>query len=273
MGEFRFKRFSVINERSAMKVNTDGVLLGALMTLRPDDRMLLDIGTGTGTVALMAAQRLSDMAAGCGECRPDVLPVSDDLQKTERGSVQIRAIDIDGPSASEAAANFARSPWPEMLSSENISLEDFSSRMETEYNRRGTESLPPFDMVFSNPPYFESELKSPDPRRRESRHSDSMSYREILLFSSRWLSPHGRCSVILPSETETDLCRYARMCGLFPFRVVRIRTVPHRPPRRTVVEFSRHRQDAVSEEGLVIQEKGRYTDRYTDLTSPFYLQF
>ena len=85
MSEFRFKRFSVTNERSAMKVNTDGVLLGVLMTLRPDDRMLLDVGTGTGTIALMAAQRLSDMC----------------LQH----SAHIVAIDIDAPSAAD--------PYPE----------------------------------------------------------------------------------------------------------------------------------------------------------------
>ena len=86
MGEFKFKKFSVVNEKSAMKVNTDGVLLGALMTLRPEDRRLLDIGTGTGTVALMAAQRLADVPGLC-----------------------IHAIDIDEPSASEAALNFAPS--------------------------------------------------------------------------------------------------------------------------------------------------------------------
>ena len=129
MGEFRFKRFSVINERSAMKVNTDGVLLGALMTLRPGDRMLLDIGTGTGTIALMAAQRLSG------------LPVS------------IKAIDVDSPSASEAAATFSRSPWPLMLSSENISLEDLALRLDTV--REGNDPAATFDLVFSNLPYFE----------------------------------------------------------------------------------------------------------------------
>ena len=245
MGEFRFKRFSVINERSAMKVNTDGVLLGALMTLRPGDRMLLDIGTGTGTIALMAAQRLSG------------LPVS------------IEAIDVDSPSASEAAANFSRSPWPLMLSSENISLEDLALRMETV--REGNDPAVTFDLVFSNPPYFESELKSPDMRRREARHACGLSFREVLEFSSRWLSPGGRCSMVLPSEVETDVCRYGRMCSLFPFRIVRIRTVPSRPPRRIVAEFSRQRPDVIVEESLVLQEQGRYTDQYTDLVSPFYI--
>ena len=248
MSEFRFKRFSVTNERSAMKVNTDGVLLGALMTLRPDDRMLLDVGTGTGTIALMAAQRLSDMG----------------LQH----SAHIVAIDIDAPSAAEASANFIRSPWPQMLSAENVSLEGLAFRMASAGYPPGTGL---FDHVFSNPPYFETELKSPDLRRREARHAGSLSYREILDFASRWLSPGGRCSLILPSEAEPDLCRYARMCGLFPERLVRVRTVPSRPPRRTVAEFSRVRPERTSEESLVMQEEGRYTEQYTGLTSEFYL--
>lgn len=258
MGEFRFKRFTVKNERSAMKVNTDGVLLGALMTLDRTDRNLLDVGTGTGTIALMAAQRLSDM--------PDA-----------GTSFRIGAIDIDGPSAFEAAENFARSPWSSMLAADNLSLSAFSERMEVscrEMREKDGNAGDPaaFDLVFSNPPYFESELKSPDSRRREARHSESMSYRDILHFSARWLSPCGRCSMILPSETETDLCRYARMCGLFPFRIVRIRTVPAKPPRRAVVEFSRTRCGEIAEELVTIQEQGRYTERYTDLMSPFYLK-
>ena len=268
MGEFRFKRFSVINERSAMKVNTDGVLLGALMTICPADRRLLDVGTGTGTVALMAAQRLSDLLAGMADKEGHAANGHD-------SPVLINAIDIDEPSAAEAAENFARSPWKDMLSAENVSLESFTEGMGTDGpGHAGNEDKwhGCFDLIFSNPPYFESELKAPDMRRREARHAVSLSYREILEFSSRWLSPGGRCSMILPSEIETDVCRYGRMCGLFPFRIVRIRTVPVKLPRRIVAEFSRERCGNIAEELLTIQEEGRYTDRYTDLTSPFYLQ-
>ena len=105
MSTFRFRRFSVANSESAMKVNTDGVLLGALMTLRAADRNCLDVGTGTGTVALMAAQRLYD--AGVSDAR-------------------ITAIDIDGPSAREAAVNFAGSPWPDMLEAKHLPLSGLS---------------------------------------------------------------------------------------------------------------------------------------------------
>ena len=96
MGVFNFKRFSVVNERSAMKVNTDGVLLGAAMTILPSDRNFLDVGTGTGTIALMAAQRISDLS---------VLP------SDEHHIYKVDAVDLDEPSIREAAANFQNSPW------------------------------------------------------------------------------------------------------------------------------------------------------------------
>ena len=249
MGEFRFKKFTVVNEKSAMKVNTDGVLLGALMTLSADDRILLDVGTGTGTVSLMAAQRLDGTGAA--------------------GRAVIHAIDIDTPSAEEAGLNFSRSPWPHCLKAWNMSLQE--CRKSIDAGGEGGFPQGPGDLVFSNPPYFDSTLRSPDLRRREARHSGSLSYRDLLEFSAMWLGPEGRCSVILPADTETDLCRHARMCGLFLFRIVRIRTVPSKPPRRIVAEFSRHRVTSVAEESLTIQDRGRHTEQYTGLTYPFYL--
>ena len=251
MGEFKFKRFSVINERSAMKVNTDGVLLGAIMTVCNSDKYLLDIGTGTGTIALMAAQRHSE--AGNEKCHID-------------------AIDIDASSAEEAGANFMRSPWSGMLRARSISFADFTPMV---FNSAKGESQVnislKFDHIFSNPPYFETELKSPDSRRREARHSESISYRDILEFSAKNLSDNGRVSLILPSETETDLCRYARMCGLFLFREVKIKTVSSKPPRRIVAEFIRKRMENPEVKELTIHEKGRYTEEYVNLTSPYYL--
>lgn len=246
MGEFRFKRFSVLNEKSAMRVNTDGVLLGALMTISPEDRNVLDIGTGTGTVALMAAQRHSDMRGG-------------DMPG-------IMAIDIDAPSAEEAAFNFSRSDWAGCLSAENISLDAYVHALDA-----GTEGPVLFDHIFSNPPYYGGELKSPDVRRSAARHSGSLSYMDIVDFASGHLTSSGRLSLILPADVELHLSRYARMCGLFPFRVVRIRTVPRKPVKRIMAEFSRERPQEVVSTDLPIQEKGQYTAQYIDLTSPFYL--
>ena len=242
MSTFRFKRFNVVNERSAMKVNTDGVLLGAAMTISGQDRRLLDIGTGTGTIALMAAQRLSDISAE-GFC--------------------VDAIDIDEPSASEAAANFADSPWTDFLHLYHASLESFGR-----FADNGVE----YDLIFSNPPYFEDSLTAPDLRKSTARHtSDGLSYRDIFEFAAKHLSAQGRVSFVLPADQEDSLCRYARMCGLHLFRILRIRTVPRKAPSRIIAEFSRRRTDQPEDSVLTIQNEGQYTQEYLSLTKDFYL--
>lgn len=247
MSVFRFKKFNVVNERSAMKVNTDGVLLGAVMTITSDDRRLLDIGTGTGTIALMAAQRLS--------CRTDC---------------RIDAIDIDEPSASEAAANFANSPWADILDAHNLSLNDFAASLKN--SDPAQSELVLYDLIFSNPPYFDNALQAPEERRNAARHtSTGLSYREILDFASKNLSPNGRVALVLPADTELDLIRYARMSGLHLFKITRVRTVPRKAPTRIIAEFSRQRSDEPINTILTIQESGEYTQGYLDLMREFYL--
>ena len=253
MGVFRFKKFEVINERSAMKVNTDGVLLGAAMTLAPSDSRLLDIGTGTGTIALMTAQRLADLRNAC--LKPEV---------EMGGAVWVDAIDIDEPSASEAAANFKHSPWADSLHAHNLSLEEFESALQQSECR--------YDLIFSNPPYFEDSLTAPDERKSTARHtSDGLSYRDIFDFAKTHLSDSGRVALVLPSDQEMAICRYARMSGLHLFRVLRIRTVPRKAPSRIVIEFSRVRQQSVDDTVLTIQNEGQYTQEYLSLTKDFYL--
>ena len=127
MSVFRFKKFEVRNEKSAMKVNTDGVLLGIAAPVNSSDSDILDIGTGTGTIALILAQRLHDT---CG--------ITD--------NVSIAGIDIDAPAAEEAGINFSNSPWADSLTAKNISLEDFSA--ETGDRK--------FDLIVSNPPYYDA---------------------------------------------------------------------------------------------------------------------
>ena len=258
MSVFRFKKFNVVNERSAMKVNTDGVLLGAVMTMTADDRRLLDIGTGTGTIALMAAQRLMDHT-GCS-----FIDAQDD-----NAVIRIDAIDIDEPSASEAAANFANSPWADILDAHNLSLDDFAA---------GLKNLDPacepvlYDLIFSNPPYFDNALQAPEERRNAARHtSTGLSYREILDFASKNLSPNGRVALVLPADTELDLIRYARMSGLHLFKITRVRTVPRKAPTRIIAEFSRQRMDEPVSTILTIQEFGEYSQEYLDLMREFYL--
>lgn len=246
MGVFKFKKFSVVNERSAMKVNTDGVLLGAAMTIRPEDRTVLDVGTGTGTIALMAAQRLSDLCS-CGADGGDGL--------------SIHAIDIDEPSASEAEMNFNLSPWSSRMSAHHCSLEEFAQT-----------SAMKFDLIFSNPPYFEDSLLAPQERRSNARHtSTGLSYRELLEFAAERLTDDGRLAVVLPAEQEAALTRHARMCGLHMFRIVKVRTVPRKAPGRIIAEFSRFRTDFPAEEVITIQNEGKYTQEYLSLTRDFYL--
>lgn len=243
MGEFRFKRFTVVNQRSAMKVNTDGVLLGAAMTISPAAKRVLDVGTGTGTIALMAAQRLSD-----------ILPAE---------KIKVDAIDIDEPSAAEAAENFRNSPWSSILSVYNNSLDEYSDSLD-----RGVR----YDHIFSNPPYFDDSLHAPDQRRNDSRHtSTGLSYRELLEFAKDRLSESGHISIVLPADTEQALIRHARMCGLHLFRIVRIRTVPRKQPSRIIAEFSFARAEVQVDEIVTIQDEGRYTQEYLALTKEFYL--
>ena len=241
MKVFRFKRFEVRNELAAQKVGTDAVLLGAALTL-PDElqQHLLDIGTGTGVIALMVAQRLADRITS---------------------PFKILAIDIDPAAASEATANFAASPWAPSLHAEALSLNDLERQLNsldmaaTMCERRecrladapgGQRPFPAcpdethlFAAIFSNPPYFEASLKAPNARRSTARHTDTLSYREICAFAASHLTPDGILSLILPASEEQPLLRYAASFGLRPFRILRIRTTARKPASRIIAEFRR----------------------------------
>ena len=237
-----------------MKVNTDGVLLGAAMTIKSEDRCMLDIGTGTGTIALMAAQRVADHAE----------------REASRDDIMIDAIDIDEPSATEAAMNFANSPWAECLHAHNVSLDAFAAM--DDVAELDESPVRKYDLIFSNPPYFEDSLTAPDERKSTARHtSDGLSYRDIFEFAKERLTDSGRVSLVLPADQEAALCRYARMCGLHLFRILRVRTVPRKAPSRMIAEFSRHRCETVKEELLTIQNEGQYTQEYLSLTHDFYM--
>ncbi len=249
MSVFHFKRFDVRNERSAMKVNTDGVLLGAATEVFPEDRHVLDIGTGTGTVALMIAQRLESMRSG--------------------GEWNIQGIDIDAPSAEEAAGNFRNSPWKDHLEAVNSGLRAFKEDG--------------YDLIVSNPPYYDNSLEAPEARRNSARHTgeagnaggtESLSYREILEYASVALARRGRVSIILPSDQEKPLLRHARMCGFSPWKILRIRSVERKPVSRLIVQFRRGGQsgEAPREEFLtLLDEKGKRTSQHASLVTDYYL--
>ena len=234
MSAFRFKQFEVSQEKSALKVGTDAVVLGAMMTLpETDNSILLDIGTGTGVIALMAAQRLSGTAG-----------------------YHITAIDIDGPSALEAADNFAASHWNGHLEAVHSSLQNFS-----------TDHF--YDAIFSNPPFYDDSLRNPDCREAAARHTGSLSYNDILTFAASHLDS-GTLSLILPAEEEIRLRRTAASFGLLPFRIVRIRTTGGKKPRRILAEF-RKNGGPLSEEEITLQNGSARAEAYARLTADFYL--
>lgn len=234
-----------------MKVNTDGVLLGAVVPVCGADCRVLDIGTGTGVIALMLAQRLT----------------ADMGQSSRMQPLRILGIDIDPDAAAEAAENFASSEWAEALTSEEISLESLEVRL------AGTASEA-FDIIVSNPPYYDSSLTNPDGKKAVARHTDlpqgSLSCREVMEFAARHLSETGRLSVVLPSDQEFAALRYARMCGLHLSHLLRVRTVERKQPKRFIATFVTAPCECRTQL-LTIMEKGKYTDEYISLVKDFYL--
>lgn len=234
-----------------MKVNTDGVLLGVVVPVCGADCRVLDIGTGTGVIALMLAQRLT----------------ADTEQSSRMRPLRILGIDIDPDAAAEAADNFASSEWAEVLTSEEISLESLEVRL------AGTASEA-FDIIVSNPPYYDSSLTNPDGKKAVARHTNlpqgSLSYREVMGFAARHLSGTGRLSVVLPSDQEFAALRYARMCGLHLSHLLRVRTVERKQPKRFIATFVTAPCECRTQV-LTIMEKGKYTDEYISLVKDFYL--
>jgi len=238
-GVFRFKRFSVRNERSAMKVGTDGVLLGAAVGLLPSDRMVLDAGTGTGVVALILAQRLSSFGK----------------------DFSIKGIDIDPAAVEEAAGNFASSPWSDNLQASATGLSSCTGE---------------YDLIVSNPPYYDSSLTNPDGRRTLARHisdtSDELSYRTLAAFASARLRPDGRLAMILPADCERDMVRYCHGHGIICSRMLRIKTVERKSPSRIIAEFRRGPAPAAPViEELTISDASGYTEAYSAIVGDFYL--
>lgn len=234
--DFRFKRFAVVQQRSAMKVGTDGVLLGAWARLRTTDRRVLDVGTGTGVVALMAAQR------------------------TEGWGAEVVAVEIDSQSAEEAKANFGASPWAERLSLVQGAVQEF-------------ESSERFDHIVSNPPYFVDSLRSPDGARTMARHTDSLSFDQLAQSAERLLTDGGVLSVVLPADALADITLAAARVGLFLVRRCDVCSKPTSAPIRVLLEFGRKAEPTEQSRLTIYDGKGGYTAEYVALTRDFYLKF
>jgi tRNA1Val (adenine37-N6)-methyltransferase len=233
---FEFKRFRVEQGGAAMKVGTDGVLLGAWARLEGAERRILDIGTGTGLIALMAAQR-------CPRAHID-------------------APEIDRNAARQARENAANSPWPGRISVHHVSVREFAP------------DGGPYDHILCNPPFFAGSLKAPDAARSTARHNDTLPFDDLAAVVARLLAPGGRFSVIYPADEAVVFQESASRCGLYPVRRLRVRSTPGGVFFRTLTEYSRRPPAVVEEEELTIETAPlRHTAEYIALTRDFYLKF
>lgn len=229
---FTFKQFTIHHDRCAMKVGTDGVLLGAWTNLE-NARRVLDVGTGTGLIALMLAQRSKEAS--------------------------IIAIDIDADAVGQARENVLVSPWKDRV---EVALQDVCT-----YTPNAL-----FDTIVSNPPYFVNSLKCPDDQRTTARHTDTLDADRLLGKVAELLSPEGRFSLILPAEQTDELLRIAEEKGLYPSRITRVITRPGLSPKRVLVEFQKAPQDYEETELVVELERHVYSEDYIALTKDFYLK-
>ncbi len=254
MESFCFKRFSVRQSKSAMKVNTDGVLLAAWVDLskitasqstqlRVNPHQILDIGTGTGVISLILAQRL--------ESGPPF---------------KITAIEIDKNSADEATVNFSESPWSENLVSKNISLQSFMDLAQPSNPER-------FSLILSNPPFFTQSLKAPSKRRSDARHNDSLPLEDIIKAAHLFLDDDGIMALVLPVSEGEQIILLAKQFSLNLARVCRVKTLAHKKEKRLLLEFTKGSCETVEQE-LIIQEKGGeyYSQAYCSLVESYYLK-
>ncbi len=241
---FRFKKFSIEQEGVAHPVGTDSVLLGAWADVRACHR-ILDVGTGTGIVALMLAQRLfengeNDLSAPAGQV--------------------IAGVEIHPPSAACARRNFAASPWAEHLRVEEGPVQEFARNSPLK-----------FDLIASNPPYFSENTVSPYEPRRLGRNTATLSSDDLLEVADILLSPTGRLCIILPFAAGKRLCERAVPLGWYCTEEVEVRTRPHKTPERLLLRFEKdpYRFDR---KGLVVcSENNLYTPEFQEITKMFYL--
>ena len=231
---FNFKQFTVWQEKSAFKVGTDGVILGAYADIA-DAKRILDIGTGTGLIALMLAQR----------CNAEIV-----------------AIEPDPESFLEASENFRKSHWSGRISVVNCLLQEYS------YDDRD------FDLIVTNPPYFIDSLKNPDLAKANARHNASLNHADILSGVRRLLREDGKLYIILPYPEGSVFIAEAREYGFYCNRILKVRPLPTANIIRLVLGFS-HTRTIVSEKFLTIEKGRRheFTEEYINLTREFYLKF
>jgi len=233
---FHFKKFSIDDSKSAMKIGTDAVLLGAWVPLEDESR-ILDIGTGTGILALMMAQR--------------------------NKKALIDAVELDSQAAILATENARLSPWAERIRIFNSSIQDFSLKNQHTYS-----------LIICNPPFFKDSLKSPQKTRNLARHDDTLPVNELLPIASELLSKNGRAAFILPAEAFENWKNTAKECSIYPSAITWVKSTSEHKPHRVMVVFTTEDQAFVTENDMCIYAShNKYSLEYIELTDSFYLKF
>ena len=262
---FRFKQFTVWHDRCAMKVGTDGVLLGAWCPLphRPiasSPYRLLDIGTGSGLIALMLAQRLSSQS-----------PIANN-------PYTIDAIDIDADAVAQAQYNFEQSPWSSHLHAHHSTLQDWHPLpiSDTQHPIPDTRYPIPelgYSLIVSNPPYFQDSLKNPNQQRATARHTDSLSYDELIMHSARLLAPDGILALVLPIEAEAEMLALAKQYNLVATHITHVHSKPGKPAKRLLIALTpiTDNQYPITDIMHIESTTSPRSEEYTELTKEFYL--
>lgn len=236
MSTFQFKKFSVEQDRCAMKIGTDGVLLGAWTPLDNNPKSILDIGTGTGIIALMLAQRSQ--------------------------ASQIDALEIDEDAYEQSTDNFENSPWNDRLYCFHAGLDEFVEEPEDEY-----------DLIVSNPPFYTEDFKTDNEARDLARFADAMPFEDLIEAADLLLSENGIFSVIIPFKEEASFIALAEEYELYPIKITRVKGTPTTEIKRSLLAFKRFELPVLLADELIIETaRHQYTPEYIELTKDFYLK-
>jgi len=234
---FRFKQFTIHQDRCAMKVSTDGVVLGALAGLgKGAPKSILEIGVGTGVVSLMLKQRFP-------EC-------------------SLLGVELDKDAYLQACENAGSSPWKGRVNFQEISFQEFSGQF-----------LGKFDLIVSNPPYFPNHLQTSDHKRNMALHDVGLSFGDLIKGVVKLLPPEGVFWVILPERQMQDLESIAAFFNLFPSSAYHLRDRPGKNILRIVQEFSFLNKERSIQDLLIKDEVGEFSKSYRELLSEFLLIF
>lgn len=236
MSNFNFKQFSVNQDKCAMKIGTDGVLLGAWCPVDNNPFSVLDIGAGTGILSLMIAQRST---AG-----------------------QIDAIEIDEDAYEQCVENFENSPWGDRLFCFHAGLDEFVEEPEDQY-----------DLIISNPPFYSEDFKTDSTQRDLARFQEALPFEELVEAADLLLSENGIFAVIIPFKEETNFIHLCAQVELFPIKVTRVKGNPTSEIKRSLLAFKRYELPVLLADELTIEiNRHEYTEAYIELTKEFYLK-